>query len=147
MIGFLKKVPLFSSLPDEDLDRLSGMVTEVRLHSGEELFSEGSPGDEAYVIQEGEIEILKASGGRNVLVAVRKPGEVIGEMSLLEAAPRFATGIARTDCLLLAISHAQLDHLINNSPSAARAMLFTVTSRLRSTELLLHESEKWQLAP
>lgn len=142
MIDFLKKIPLFSSLPEEDFNRLCEMVTEVRLPAGEELFTEGSPGDKAYVIQQGEIEILKASGGRNVLVAVRKPGEVIGEMSLLEAAPRFATGRARTDSLLLAISHEQLNHLINTSPSAARAMLFTVTSRLRSTELLLRESEK-----
>lgn len=142
MIDFLKKIPLFSSLPEDDLERLCQMVTEVRLPAGKELFTEGSPGDKAYVIQEGEIEILKASGGRNVLVAVRKPGEVIGEMSLLEAAPRFATGRARTDSVLLAISHEQLDHLIDTSPSAARAMLFTVTSRLRSTELLLRESEK-----
>jgi signal transduction histidine kinase/predicted CoA-binding protein len=133
---------LFSSLPEDDFNRLCEMVTEVRLPAGEELFTEGSPGDKAYVIKQGEIEILKASGGRNVLVAVRKSGEVIGEMSLLEAAPRFATGRARSDSLLLAISHEQLDHLINTSPSAARAMLFTVTSRLRSTELLLRESEK-----
>ena len=137
MYTFLKKIPLFASLPDEDLERLCQMVTEVRLPAGTELFIEGSPGDKAYVIQEGEIEILKVSGGRNVLVAVRKPGEVIGEMSLLEAAPRFASGRARTDSLLLEISHAQLDQLINTSPSAARAMLFTITSRLRSTELQL----------
>lgn len=142
MYQFLKRIPLFASLPEEDLERLCQMVTEERLPAGAELFTEGSPGDKAYVIQEGEIEILKASGGRNVLVAVRKSGEVIGEMSLLEAAPRFASGRARTDSILLAISHAQLDHLINTSPSAARAMLFTITSRLRSTELLLRESEK-----
>ena len=142
MYTFLKKIPLFASLPDEDLERLCQMVTEVRLPAGTELFTEGSPGDKAYVIQEGEIEILKVSGGRNVLVAVRKPGEVIGEMSLLEAAPRFASGRARTDSLLLEISHTQLDQLINTSPSAARAMLFTITSRLRSTELLLRQSEK-----
>lgn len=142
MYTFLKKIPLFASLPDEDLERLCQMVTEVHLPAGAELFTEGSPGDKAYVIQEGEIEILKVSGGRNVLVAVRKPGEVIGEMSLLEAAPQFASGRARTDSLLLEISHAQLDQLINTSPSAARAMLFTITSRLRSTELLLRQSEK-----
>jgi signal transduction histidine kinase/predicted CoA-binding protein len=142
MYDFLKKIPLFSSLPDEDLERLCEMVTEVSLPAGAELFSEGSPGDTAYVIEEGEIEIMKASGGRMVLLAVRKSGEVIGEMSLLEAAPRFATGRARTDSLLLAIGHSQLNHLLNTSPSAARAMLFTVTSRLRTTELLLRDSEK-----
>src|SRR3972149_382261 len=113
MYDFLKKIPLFASLPDEDLDRLCEMVTEVRLPAGAELFSEGSPGDPAYVIQEGEIGILKASGGRMVQLAVRKPGEVIGEMALLEAAPRFATGRARTESVLLAIGHAQLNHLLD----------------------------------
>ena len=142
MYEFLKKVPLFASMVDHDLERLCEMVTEVYLKPGDQLFAEGSPGDKAYVIEEGEIEILKASGERNVLLAVRKSGEVIGEMSLLEAAPRFASGRARTDSKLLAIGHSELDELLNTSPSAAKALLFTITSRLRSTELMLRQSEK-----
>jgi signal transduction histidine kinase/predicted CoA-binding protein len=142
MFEFLKRVPLFASMPDHDLERLCEMVTEIHLKTGEQLFAEGSPGDMAYIIEEGEIEILKSSGGKNVLLAVRKSGEVIGEMSLLESAPRFASGKARTDSKLLAISHDQLDELLNTSPSAARSLLFTITSRLRSTELMLRQSEK-----
>lgn len=142
MYEFLKRVPLFASMPDHDLERLCEMVTEIHLKPGDQLFAEGSPGDMAYIIEEGEIEILKASGGKKVLLAVRKSGEVIGEMSLLESAPRFASGKARTDCKLLAISHDQLDDLLNTSPSAARSLLFTITSRLRSTELMLRQSEK-----
>jgi len=142
MYEFLKRVPLFASMPDHDLERLCEMITEIHLKPGDQLFAEGSPGDMAYIIEEGEIEILKASGGKNVLLAVRKSGEVIGEMSLLESAPRFASGKARTDSKLLAISHDQLDDLLNTSPSAARSLLFTITSRLRSTELMLRQSEK-----
>lgn len=142
MNDFLRKVPLFSSLSDDDLDRLCEIVTQVHLPAGEMLFSEGEMGDKAYVIKEGQIEIVKSSGGRTVRLAVRQPGDVIGEMSLLEAAPRMASGIARTDSELLAISHRQLDHLLNTSPSAARAMLFTISARYRSTELLLRQSEK-----
>lgn len=142
MFDFLKRVPLFASLPETDLQRLCEMVEEIRLPAGATLFTEGSPGDKAYVIQEGQIEILKSSGGRNVQLAIRRPGDVIGEMSLLESAPRFASGRALTDCVLLSIAHSQLDELLNTSPSAARAMLYTVTSRLRSSELLLRQSEK-----
>lgn len=142
MYDFLKKIPLFAGLPDEDLEKLCEKVIELHLPAGTELFAEGSPADRAYVIQEGEIEILKASGGRNVLIALRKPGEVIGEMALLEAAPRFATGIARKDSVLLEIRFTQLDELINSRPAAARAMLFTVASRLRAAELQMRESEK-----
>lgn len=142
MDEFLKKIPLFSNLPVEDLDRLCDMVEEVRLMPGEVLFTEGSTGDHAFVIKEGEIEILKSSGGREVLLAVRKPGEVIGEMALLESAPRFATVKARKESLLLSISHTQLDELLDSSPSAARSLLYTITSRLRSTEMMLRQSEK-----
>jgi signal transduction histidine kinase/predicted CoA-binding protein len=142
MYDFLKKIPLFEGLPDEDFERLCQMVHEVHLPEGTQLFTEGSLGDKAYVIVEGQIEILKVSGGRNVLLAVRQPGEVIGEMSLLEAAPRFASGRARTDSVLLEISHDQLNELLNSSPSAARAMLYTFVSRLRSSEILLRQSEK-----
>jgi len=142
MYEFLKKVPLFANLTEHDLERLCEIVTEVHLDAGDQLFAEGSPGDKAYIIEKGEIEILKASGGRSVLLAVRKSGEVIGEMSLLEAAPRFASGRARTDSSLLAIGHEQLDNLLNTSPSAARSLLFTITSRLRSTEMMLRQSEK-----
>jgi signal transduction histidine kinase/predicted CoA-binding protein len=142
MYDFLKKIPLFEGLPDEDFERLCQMVTEVHLPQGSQLFTEGALGDKAYVIVEGQIEILKFSGGKTVLLAVRQPGEVIGEMSLLEAAPRFASGRARTDSVLLEISHAQLNELLNTSPSAARAMLYTFVSRLRSSEILLRQSEK-----
>ena len=71
MFDFLKKVPLFGDLPKADLLRLCEDVEEVTLSSGEELFAEGSTGDKAYVVKEGELEILKASSGRDVLLADR----------------------------------------------------------------------------
>jgi len=142
MYDFLKKVTLFADLSTSDLEKLCQMVQEVSLRAGEQLFAEGSAGDKAYIIKDGQLEILKQSGGREVLLAVRQQGEVIGEMSLLEDAPRMASVRARTDSHLLALSNSQLDHLLSSSPSAARAMLYTVMARLRSTEAMLRQSEK-----
>ena len=142
MFDFLKKVPLFANLPDDDLNRLCAVVLEEDIPAEEILFTEGTPGDKAYVIMLGEIDILKESGGQTVLLATRKTGEVIGEMSLLDQAPRFASGRTRTDCKLLSISHENLEHLLDTSPSAARVMLSTITNRLRSTKLVLRQSEK-----
>ncbi|MGH2543282.1 MAG: cyclic nucleotide-binding domain-containing protein, partial [Ardenticatenaceae bacterium] len=142
MYDFLRMIPLFAELSDEDLERLCTMVDEVRLPSGEELFAEGSMGTRAYVIKEGELDILKSSGGREILLAVRGSGEVIGEMALVESAPRTASVRARSDALLLAINQEQLDQLLNASPSASRAMLHTVLSRWRATQALLRQSEK-----
>ncbi len=142
MIDFLKKVPLFANLPNEDLDRLCTAAAEEILSAGEILFTEGEIGDKTYVIMAGEIDIYKESGGRMVFLATRGAGEVIGEMSLLDQAPRFASGRARRDCRLLSINHENLEHLLNTSPSAVRALLSTISDRLRSTELVLRQSEK-----
>jgi CRP-like cAMP-binding protein len=62
MHEFLKNIPLFSKLSDEDLDRLCQMIESLRLEAGETLFEEGSQGDKAFVIRKGELEILKISG-------------------------------------------------------------------------------------
>jgi signal transduction histidine kinase/predicted CoA-binding protein len=142
MNEFLRKLPLFSDLPDEDLDKLCESIVEVRLAAEEELFAQGSRGDKAYIIKEGELEILRESEGRNVLLAVRKAGEVIGEMSLLHEAPRMASARARTDTLLFVLSQEHFDDLLNTSTSAARAMLHTITTRLQATESMLRQSEK-----
>jgi signal transduction histidine kinase/predicted CoA-binding protein len=142
MIDFLKKVSLFSGLSEEDLQRLNGMLEDMRLPSGAQLFEEGSAGEKAYLIRKGNVEIRKNSGGRQVVIAVRGEGEMIGEMALLEDAPRMASAWAVTDCVLLAISGRQLNRLLSASPSAARSMLHTVSSRLKATEAMLRQSEK-----
>jgi signal transduction histidine kinase/predicted CoA-binding protein len=139
---FLRKVPLFADLPDRDLEQVCQMAEEVRLKEGDVLFTEGSLGDRAYVIKEGQIEIFKNSGGRNVQLAIRQSGEVIGEMSLLESTPRSASGRALTESVLIAIGQAEFDKLLDVNPKAVRTMLHTVTARLRSTEILLNQSDK-----
>ena len=139
---FLKKVPLFADLGEADLERLCDMVEEVHLSAGEELFAEGSPGDWAYIVQGGQLEVIKASSGREVLLNVLQPGEVVGEMALLEDKPRMASVRARTDSELLGIHKEQLDHLLHTSQSALRAMFNTILRRWRGTESMLRQSEK-----
>jgi signal transduction histidine kinase len=90
----------------------------------------------------GEVEISKISDGINVVLALRGSGELIGEMALLEDAPRMATAKAASDCELLSIGREQLAELLSSSPSSARAMMRTVTGRLRETEALLRQKEK-----
>jgi signal transduction histidine kinase/predicted CoA-binding protein len=142
MNAFLRKVPLFSDLPEADLERLCRMIVEVQLPAGEMLFREGESGERAYVIEQGQIEIVKASAGREVLLAVREPGDVIGEAALLEEAPRMAGARARGDSKLLVIDKAQLDELVRTSATAARTMFFTVLARWRATGTMLRQSEK-----
>lgn len=142
MYAFLKKIPLFESLPDEDFERLCELVSEEHFNAGETMFYEGAAGDRLFVIKSGQVEILKTSSGREVMLAVRDVGEVIGEMALIEDMPRNATVRARTNVEVISINKAQFNYLMDISPTAARAMLATVTSRFRATNSLLRQSEK-----
>jgi len=142
MYDFLRTVDLFAELSDSDLRSLCQDLREVRLAAGEELFAEGDPGDRAYIIREGKLEILTSSGGREVLIAVRKPRELIGEMALLEEAPRSASVRARVDSLVFSIEKEHFDALVDRSPSAMKSMLRTILARLRETQDALYESER-----
>lgn len=142
MYDFLRKIPLFAELPDEDLERLCEAVEEVHLPAGQDLFPEGAVGDRAYVIRDGQLEIVKTSSGREVLLAVRGSGEVIGEMALLEDRPRMATVRARTDCVLYGIGQMEFKRLLETSASAVRALFHTFLSRWQATEAKLRQSEK-----
>ena len=142
MYDFLRKVPLFAELPDEDLDRICEMVQQIHLAAGEELFAEGSRGDSAYIIESGELEIIKTSVNRQVLLAVRRSGDVIGEMGLLEDSPRSAAVRARSDSVLYVIGAEQFDYLLNTSPTASRVLLNIVLARWRASQNTLRQSEK-----
>lgn len=138
----LKAVPLFSELSDRDLDRICASAEEIDLAAGARLFAEGDAGEVAYVITGGEIEIVMTSAGRDVLLAVRSEGEVIGEMALLHEEPRSATALARTDATLISISRSALDDLLATSPSAVRSMFDILLHRWRDTEAQLRQSER-----
>ncbi|MEK6588680.1 MAG: cyclic nucleotide-binding domain-containing protein, partial [Chloroflexota bacterium] len=70
MFDYLRQVELFAELSDEDLKQFCFGLQDVQLSAGDELFKEGDPGDKAYVIREGKLEILNTAGGREVLIAV-----------------------------------------------------------------------------
>ena len=103
IFDFLRQVPLFRDLPDDELEALCTKVEEIQLGVGEVLFEEGSLGDRAYVIQEGCLEVFKTSQGREILLANREVGEVIGEMALLEESTRMASVRARETSQLISI--------------------------------------------
>jgi signal transduction histidine kinase len=142
-VDILRRVTMFSGLSDEGLRQLSSICAPVHLARGQELFHEGGDGDRAYVLLDGALEITKSSEGRSVLLSVRQdPGELIGEMALVEHAPRMATVSARTAASLLAIPREDFDALLSRSPSATRAVFGLIISRLRDTQVQLQQSEK-----
>jgi signal transduction histidine kinase len=142
MFERFRQVGLFTDLNDDDLARIRGLARDVRLEPGEVLFREGDWADQAFVVTSGEVEVLKTTDRREVLLAVRGEDDVIGEMALLEHAPRSATVRARTPTRLLSIPKAALDELLATSPSAARAVFSPLLRRVRETNDQLRHSER-----
>jgi signal transduction histidine kinase len=106
------------------------------------VLQEGEPGDALYVVLDGELEITKRQGGQDILLAVSRAGEFLGEMSLLEQTPRSASVRTLRESRLLVISQAAFQTLLSCSPSAPLTILHTLTSRLRNNESVLMQNEK-----
>jgi signal transduction histidine kinase len=141
-VDFLKNLEFFKGLPQADLERLCAMSVDVLLKPGEWLMREGDPGGSLYIIAEGEFEVTQKSGGQEMVLAVRGQGEVIGEMSLLDNAPRSASVRALKPTRAIMISHDDVAKLLASSPSASLAMFHTMTQRVRSNEALTRQQEK-----
>ncbi|MEN8235882.1 MAG: cyclic nucleotide-binding domain-containing protein, partial [Actinomycetota bacterium] len=111
------------------------------LAAGEVLFEEGDPGDAAYVITGGEIEIVKSSRGSEVRIATSGPGVIVGEMSLLVDEPRTATARALVDTELVSIPRASLDELLASDAHAVHALFSVFIDRWREQQSRMRQSE------
>jgi signal transduction histidine kinase len=138
----LRQLPLFADLSDADLEKVGPLVQAMRLDAGDILMEEGSVGTAAYLIQSGELEVVKQSNNREVLLTVRGAGDVIGEIALVADTPRTATVRARTPAELVVINREQLQELMHASPRVAASLLDIVLARWQATQSQLRHSEK-----
>ncbi|MDX1674387.1 MAG: ATP-binding protein [Longimicrobiales bacterium] len=138
----LRELPLFATLPDPDLDRLCGMARPVEYAPGATVMEEGTPGDGLYVVVDGELEVSTDQGGGSLVLARRGPGEVLGEMSLLEQSSHTATVRAIRPSRVVVLEPEAFQALLAESPEAASRVLRIMAERLRSTEASLMAREK-----
>ena len=94
------------------------------------IFCENEPGDEAYVIQAGKVKITKITVDEEVLLAVLTPGDIFGEMSLLENKPRSASAISYGDVKALAINRANFEGMVHAQPQLAIKMIQLLSERI-----------------
>ena len=142
IIDTLRRLPLFAGLPDADMEWLSQHAEMVSIEAGANLIEEGQPGDSAYVVLDGEFEIIKRSNRQDIVIAVRESGQVFGEMALIEHSPRTATVRALRQSSVVKIGGDVFRQLLAQSPSASLSILETVSQRLRQNEALLRQNEK-----
>ena len=109
-------------------------------NAGDVVFSEGQEGAEMFIIQTGEVEILKQTDGETVRLALLEEGDFFGEMAILEDLPRTASARAATDCALVRIDRGTFDQLDRHDPEIAIRMLRKLSFRLRQAGPTLIDS-------
>jgi EAL domain-containing protein (putative c-di-GMP-specific phosphodiesterase class I) len=108
------------------------MATRRELFAGEVLYRQGDPSDCAWLVESGAIELTSMQGRRMVGHGVLGPGELIGELGMLDGAPRSATATARGATVLLSIEHDQfLDRLDSGDP-IVRTLVDSLLRRTRA---------------
>lgn len=127
-IALLRKVPLFAGLPDSELPSIAAALEPVRLDAGETLFRKGEVGDSLYVIARGSV---RAHDGELTFDELG-PGDVVGEVAVLDAAPRSASVTANEPSELLCLKQAPLYRLLADHPALARAVIVILSRHLRN---------------
>ncbi|MDR2923671.1 MAG: cyclic nucleotide-binding domain-containing protein [Treponema sp.] len=94
------------------------------------LFAEGEPGDELFIIQKGSIKITKIVDHKEVLLAMLKQGDILGEMALLEGKPRAASAVAYEDCDVMAVNKANFELMIKNQPQLIERITTLLADRI-----------------
>lgn len=106
-----------------------------RFQKGDIVFPEGDPGDEMFVVADGQVEIVKISGDSERIVAILGKGEIFGEMSMLESTPRMATARAASDgTKLIAIDQSKFIYLVSQQPVFALTVMQALCQRLRALQ-------------
>jgi sigma-B regulation protein RsbU (phosphoserine phosphatase) len=131
--SLLREVPLFSQLPAAAVEALAASVERRQVVSGQVLFHQGEVGVECFVILAGELEVLTYVGGEELRLDVYRPGQLIGEMALIDRSPRSATVRALLDADLIVLGEEAFKTLLSSNPELAMTMLRSGTARVRNT--------------
>ena len=136
----LRKVPLFELLDDDEVKVLSEQLDQKRVFAGQMIFNQGDDGGTMYVVQSGKIEIfLKDDNNERVVLSVVEPGEIFGELSLLDNEPRSAGAKALEDSFLFVIDRHDLEMLFEAHHHAALDIMTMLSRRIRDADVLVRQ--------
>ena len=105
---------------------------KVHLLPGDFVFREGEFGQTAFMIDSGEVEIIKFTGDKNTVLAELSKGALFGEMAIIESSPRSASARAKTECVLTEITEDRLKKYLSSSPNVALDMMRRLAGFARS---------------
>ena len=130
----LHRVPVFSALSPEELERVAQVVVPRSFGAGEVVFKEGDEGSTCYVVRSGRMRAVRAhADGRTITLAHFGPGDIFGEMAMLDGERRSATVESVEDTDAIAILSADMHRLLREYPDISVKLIAALGRRLRET--------------
>ena len=138
--GLLADLDLFRKLRADELDRLVAFTRWTQPKARTVLFRKNDPGTSMMVVRRGRVKVCTHSeDGKELVLSMFGPGEVFGEIALLDGSPRTADAVTIDDCELLVLDRRDfIPFLLEHSDASVR-MLEVLTQRLRRTTQLLED--------
>jgi CRP/FNR family transcriptional regulator, cyclic AMP receptor protein len=130
-IEMLAQRPLFAGLSRKELESLAQLGVTLEIDASQVLTKEGAIGQEAFLIVSGKAHCTVSD---QVEVADLGPGDLFGEMSLLDGERRSATVVADTDMTVTVFNRGEFVRLIETSPAVAMKLLAAMAARLRAVD-------------
>jgi uncharacterized membrane protein len=138
--AILGQVQFFQLLDNEERKALADLLDENQLAAGEMVFTVGDPGDRMFVVSAGAIELTtKDKLGQSIVLMVARPGDMFGELSLLDEGPRTATATALEPSSVLVLDRSALRRFIHAKPDGALDMMAVMGRRMRETTSRLRQ--------
>jgi len=140
LVASLARIPFFAGLDTAALERLADGMRTRRFRRGDIIFHAGDPGDALFIIVSGEVKIaLPSETGDEAIIASLRPGDVFGELALLDGAARSATASALAVTEAVVLPRDRFRELIATEPAVRDALLASLAGELR--RLTLHVEE------
>jgi CRP/FNR family transcriptional regulator, cyclic AMP receptor protein len=133
-LSVLRKHPIFCELEPEALDQLCRYAKHVTLKRGASIFSKGDPGNSLFAVISGTVKIsITSPDGRTAILNLIGPGEIMGEIAVLDGAPRTADATANTNCEIFLIDRRDFLPFVRSQPALAMKFIELLCARLRWT--------------
>jgi CRP/FNR family transcriptional regulator, cyclic AMP receptor protein len=133
--AMLKAVPLFSSVPEEQLRMLASVVTRRSTPRSSTVMSSGDATDSLYIVLSGRLKVMMSDAeGKEVILSILGSGEFFGEMGLIDDSPRSASVVAIEACELLCIAKRDFKNCLAENFEMSMAVMRGLVRRLREAD-------------
>ncbi len=146
-VELLRSVPLFADLEEGELERFSHVAVPRSFPAGTRVFHEGDDSDACYIVRDGSFRVTREhSDGRAITLATLGPGEIFGELAMLDGDRRSASAESITDGTLLALPANDVRNLLSRNPEIALKLVAGLVRRLRAANMRLSR-QSFQTVP